>query len=98
MPQHVLYPFCHILYPREHIRYHIHQCEINMLTYIYEYTVDLLPDLPYQFYLLAVFCNFNKGLTSCRPEPSSRRHVNKEAYRLSSVHLKKLNIQYYKMH
>ena len=31
----------------------------------------------------------NKGLTSCRPEPSSRRHVNKEAYGLSSVHLKK---------
>ena len=35
-------------------------------------------------------CGFNnKGLTSCRPEPSSRRHVNKEAYGLSSVHLKK---------
>ena len=26
------------------------------------------------------------SLTSCRPEPSSRRHVNKEAYGLSSVH------------
>ena len=33
-------------------------------------------------------CVFNKGLTSCRPEPSSRRHVKKEAYGLSSVHLK----------
>ena len=31
---------------------------------------------------------FNEGLASCRPEPSSRRHVNKEAYGLSSVHLK----------
>ena len=30
----------------------------------------------------------SQGLTSCRPEPSSRRHVNKEAYGLSSVHLK----------
>ena len=37
-------------------------------------------------------------LTSCRPEPSSRRYVNKEAYGLSSVHLKIINIQYYKMH
>ena len=27
-----------------------------------------------------------KGLTSCRPAPSSRLHVNKEAYGLSSVH------------
>ena len=30
-----------------------------------------------------------QDLTSCHLEPSSRRHVNKEAYGLSSVRLKK---------
>ena len=84
--------FIHIFSTKQHLQVHLYN-HVRMSLHVYTPLYPSLQPVCVQLYNLRAriynaACTCLQGLTSCRPDLSSRRHVNKEAYGLSSVHLK----------